>query len=155
MENIANETEVTMEMVEKLQKELEMERRKNRNLKCQVEKLGDALDATLHSNHENMEADMISIVNANSAHRKATEEKAAKVRAYDKQLSKSYMRACTINAAALVSSVILAGGTIFLGHTGIIGSNLATALAAVFLPLVGWAAHDCKILFQFAGSIRG
>lgn len=155
MENIANETEVTTEMVENLQKELERERRKNRNLSNQNVRLGEALDAALRACNDRMEADMIDIVNANNDNRKAREEKAAKVRAYDKKLSNSYMRACTLNAAALVSSVILAVGTIFLGHTGIINPNLATVLAAVFLPLVGWAAHDCKILFQFAESIRG
>jgi hypothetical protein len=127
-----------------------------------VEDLVQQLDAERATNeardnatHARMEADMIGIVNANSANRKARERKAAMARAYDKQLNESYSRACRKNAIALVSSVVLSGCTIVLGHTGIISPDLATALAAVFLPLTGCAAHDCKILFQFAGSIRG
>ena len=89
------------------------------------------------------------------ADRKAREERVAKARAYDEELRNSYMRACTINAVALISSVTLAGCTIILGHIGAISPEWATGLSAVFLPITGWAAHDCKILFQFAGSIRG
>jgi hypothetical protein len=131
----------TTSMVDNLRQELEAERATN--------------EARDNATHARMEADMIGIVNANSANRKARERKAAMARAYDKQLNESYSRACRKNAIALVSSVALSGCTIFLGHTGIISPDLATALAAVFLPLTGCAAHDCKILFQFAGSIRG
>ena len=164
MENTANETpEVT---VEHLQKENESLRRKNRNLANQAARLGEALDAALRVNNDRTEADMFGVVNSNNADRKAREEKAAadrkareeraaKVRSEDEKLSKSYMRACTINAVALISSVTLAGCTIILGHIGAISPEWATGLSAVFLPLTGWAAHDCKILFQFAGSIRG
>ena len=153
MENNANETlEVT---VERLQKENENLRRKNRNLANQAARLGEALDAALRASQDKVEACMMDMVNANNANRKAREEKAAKVRSEDKKLSKSYMRACTLNAIALLSSVTLAGCTIILGHIGAISPELATGLSAVLLPLTGWAAHDCKILFQFAGYIRG
>ena len=141
MDKTENKTASTTSMVENLRQELEAERATN--------------EARDNATHARMEADMIGIVNANSANRKARERKAAMARAYDKQLNESYSRACRRNAVALVSSVALSGCTIFLGHTGIISPDLATALAAVFLPLSGWAAHDCKILLQFAGSIRG
>ena len=141
--------------LEALHIQLAEERFKNEALSRQVVRLGQALDAAVRADDERIEGDMICIVNANNAKRSANERKAAEIDAKNKAICKSFMRHARVNAATIGLSVTAATFSIVAGHYGVISPVVSTALSFVTLPIVGWAIHECALLFKFTGIVKG
>ncbi len=138
-----------------LREQLAEERAKNEQLCDHVVQLSMALAAARNAKSERIESDMIGIVNANAANRDAREKRAVKAHKRDKALDKIFMQQCRLNAIVLCISIPLAIALILGGHFGFIHPYLATALSAIVLPVVGWAIHDCTLLFKFSETLKG
>lgn len=141
--------------MERLRKELAEAREINEALSRHVSTQGAALDANIRAREARIEADMICIVNANAANRQAQAKRAAVKQAKGKEIQACFAQSCTSNDITLLVESIAAAALIIAGHSGAIGSELATAFSFVLLPAIGWSLRDRSLLHKFTDVVKG